>query len=59
MTGNNVINELQMLPSKQVVITDRRVNMTLVNEFANGSSLFLDIRAHAQPVLYTAMLSHL
>lgn len=51
VTGNNVVNKLQMLLFKQIIVIDKRVKLTLINEFANGSYLFLDVRMHAQPVL--------
>lgn len=42
--GNNVVNKLQVLLFTQMIIIDKKVNRTFINEFANGIYLFLDIR---------------
>lgn len=46
VTGSDVANRLQRPLFKQTIVTDKRVNVTLMNGFVSGSCLFLDVRAH-------------
>lgn len=58
VTGSDVANRLQRPLFKQTIVTDRRVNVALMNGFASGSCLFLDVRAHTLSRFLT-LLSHL
>ena len=39
--GNNVVNKLQVLLFTQMIIIDKKVNTTFINEFANGTCFWI------------------